>query len=157
MSRQRLVHDIGAVTFFVGVLAAGCSSAPANPVEALLENLQEAAEEQDADAFGELLSEGFEGPGRLPRSEALATLRRYFAAYESVALEVYGVEVETGEGQADVRCVVEFSGEARKLGGLQGLLPPSAVYRFQLGLADEDGEWRVRRAAWERVQSSTAP
>jgi hypothetical protein len=47
---------------------------------------------------------------------------------------------------------VEFSGQARKAFGLEGLLPPSAVYRFDLEVADEGGTWRVRRAAWEPVE-----
>ncbi|MGD8894667.1 MAG: hypothetical protein PVJ73_01395, partial [Acidobacteriota bacterium] len=77
---------------------------------------------------------------------------RYFAAYESVSLEVYGVEVERETTSARVRCVVEFAGRARQLGGLRGLLPPAAVYRFDLGVADEAGVWRVREASWEMVR-----
>jgi hypothetical protein len=66
-----------------------------------------------------------------------------------VAIDVYGVETERGSSAAHVRCVVEFSGQARQVLGLQGLLPPSAVYRFGLDMSDEDGTWRVRGASWE--------
>jgi hypothetical protein len=48
--------------------------------------------------------------------------------------------------------VVEFSGQARKAFGLEGLLPPQAVYRFSLDVAEEAGAWRVERARWERVE-----
>ena len=51
-----------------------------------------------------------------------------------------------------MRCVVEFSGQARKAFGLEGLLPPSAVYRFDLDVADEGGAWRVRGATWEPAE-----
>ena len=54
--------------------------------------------------------------------------------------------------RARVRCVVEFAGRARQLGGLRGLLPPAAVYRFDLNVANEDGVWRVQEASWEMVQ-----
>jgi hypothetical protein len=135
------------------ILAAGlaCSRAPADPVEELSAELEAAAEDRDADRFGERLSEGFEGPRGLTRAEALASLRRYFAAYESVDLDVYGVEVEREGAAARVRCVVEFAGRARSLGGLKGLLPPAAVYRVDLLVAEEEGAWRVRQAAWEPV------
>ena len=135
-------------------LAAGlaCSGTPADPVEELRVALEAAAEDRDAERFGERLSESFGGPRSLSRDAALADLRRYFAAPESVDLEVYGGEVDRNAGAADVRCVVEFSGRARELGGLRGLLPPSAVYRFELNVADESGVWRVQRASWEPVQ-----
>ena len=141
------------------VLAAGlaCSRGPSDPVQELLDELEAAAEDRDADRFGSRLSDGFQGPGGVGRVEGLATLRRYFAAYESVGLEVYGVEVDRDAATAEVRCVVEFAGRARQLGGLQGLLPPAAVYRFALGVAEENGVWRVGRASWERVQPDVAP
>jgi hypothetical protein len=131
--------------------ALACSGAPSDPIEELQIELESAAEDRDAERFGERLSDGFQGPGGLTRADGVATLRRYFAAYESVDLEVYGVEVERDGDSAEVRCVVEFSGRARQLGALKGLLPPAAVYRFDLGVADEAGVWRVRRARWEHV------
>ena len=134
-------------------LAAGCSRAPADPVEALLAELQAAAEARDAERFGERLAPAFQGGQRLGRPEALAQLKRYFAAYESVAIEVYGVESDRDGQAARVRCVVEFSGEARKAFGLEGLLPPSAVYRFDLDVAEEGGIWRVRGATWEPAEA----
>jgi hypothetical protein len=134
-----------------------CSRDPSDPIQELLEELEAAAEARDADRFGARLSEGFQGARGTGRADSLATLRRYFAAYESVGLEVYGVEVDRDAAMAEVRCVVEFAGRARQLAGLQGLLPPAAVYRFELGVAEEDGVWRVARASWERVQPDAAP
>jgi len=128
-----------------------CAGTPDDPIEELRMDLEAAAESRDADRFGERLSEDFRGPRELPRAEALATLRRYFAAYESVDLEVFGIDVDRDGTRAQVRCVVEFAGRARQLGGLKGLLPPAAVYRFELGVAEEAGVWRVQRATWEPV------
>jgi hypothetical protein len=136
-------------------VATACSRTPADPVQALLAELAAAAEARDAERVAVRLSEGFAGGGQgMGRAEAVATLRRYFAAYETVGLSVYGVEVDRQGGAARVRCVVEFSGRARKLAGLEGLLPPSAVYRFQLDTADEGGVWRVRGATWEPVEAA---
>jgi len=134
-------------------LAAGCSRAPADPVEALLAELQAAAEARDAERFSARLAPAFQGGQGLGRPEALAQLKRHFAAYESVALEVYGVESDRDGQAARVRCVVEFSGEARKAFGLEGLLPPSAVYRFDLDVAEEGGSWKVRAATWEQAEA----
>jgi hypothetical protein len=134
-------------------LATACSRAPSDPVLALLGELEAAAEARDADRFGERLAPAFQGAHSLGRPEAIAQIRRYFAAYESVAIDVYGVESERGSGSARVRCVVEFSGQVRKTFGLEGLVPPTAVYRFDLDLADEGGAWRVRGASWEPAEA----
>lgn len=142
--RARVISLILAATL-------ACSGTPADPVEELQATLESAAEDRDADRFAERIAEDFQGPGGLTRADALASLRRYFAAYESVDLDVYGVEVDRRGPEARVRCVVEFTGRARPLGGLKGLLPPGAVYRFDLEVAEEGGVWRVRQAAWEPV------
>jgi hypothetical protein len=122
-------------------------------VRALLAELEAAAEAKDADRFAARLGAGFRGGGpgsaSLGKAEAIASLRRYFAAYESVSLTVHEPEVETREKGALARCAVEFSGKANTAFGLSGLLPADAVYRFELELADEGGTWRVQRATWE--------
>jgi hypothetical protein len=139
---------------FAGALVLGCRSAPADPVTALLAELEESAEARDAERFATRLSSTFQAARSLDRAQAVAQLRRYIAAYESVALDVYGVEIDREGGAARVRCVVEFSGRARRLMGLEGLLPPTAVYRFELEVADEDGTWRVRAASWEAAEEA---
>jgi hypothetical protein len=142
-----------ALLALVLALAAGCSRAPADPIEALLAELEAAAEARDAERLGERIAPGFQGGPGLGRAEALAQLKRHFAAYESVAVEVYGKEIERDAAAARVRCVVEFSGQARKAFGLEGLLPPSAVYRFDLDVAEEGGAWSVRHATWEPAEA----
>ncbi len=133
------------------VAACGCSRAPTDPVLALLAELESAAEVRDAERFAEGLSETFSTAEGLGKADAIIELKRYFAAYEKVGIETYGVETEREDGEAHVRCVVDFSGDTRKVFGLQGFLPPDATYRFSLDVADEDGTWRVRSVRWEAV------
>jgi hypothetical protein len=141
------------VLLLVALALPACSRTPADPVAALLAELEAAAEARDADRFAGRLAPAFHGAHGLARPEALAQLKRYLAAYESVAIEVYGIEVERDGPAARVRCVVEFSGRARAAFGLEGLLPPSAVYRFELDAGEESGVWMVRGAAWEPAET----
>ena len=152
MRPTALRSAIGALAALVA-LAAACSPAPADPVQAALDELKAAAEARDAERFADRLAPAFQGPHGLGRPEAIAQLKRYFAAYERVAIEVYGVESERDGDSARVRCVVELSGQARRAFGLEGLLPPSVGYRFELDLADEGGVWRVRGASWEPAEA----
>jgi hypothetical protein len=135
------------------LVISACSSGPDDPVGKALAELEAAAEAKDADRFAARLGEGFRGEGAgsgsLGKVDAIASLRRYFAAYESVSLTVHEPEVETREQGARVRCAVEFSGKANAALGLGGLLPKGAVYHFELDLSDEAGIWRVQRATWE--------
>jgi hypothetical protein len=142
------MRSVAAASSLVVALVAACSGPPADPVEALLAELEAAAEAREAERFAEGLAPAFRGAHGLGRDEALLQMKRYFAAYESVAIDVYGVETERDGRNARVRCVVDFSGRGRQAFGLEGLLPPSAVYRFDLDVADEDGAWRVRGATW---------
>jgi hypothetical protein len=148
----------GALAMAVGtaLLAAGCSRAATDPVRVLLAELETAAEERDAGRFAAHLSESFQGQESVAKAAAEAELRRYLAAYESIRLELYDVEIERPDGAARVRCNVAFSGQARRAFGLENLLPPSALYRFDLEARDEGGTWRVTRARWEKVEGPPA-
>jgi hypothetical protein len=136
-----------APAFLLSLIA--CARSPADPARQALEGLREAAEARDAEAFSARLSDGFRGMNGMTKAEAMAALRRYFAAYESVSLTLHGVETETHAGGVAVRCVTEFSGRGQKVFGLGALLPGDAAYRFTLVLADEGGALQVREASWE--------
>jgi hypothetical protein len=140
-----------APAMIVALLGGACSRAPSDPVRLLLAELETAAEERDAARFAARLSERFQGQEDVTKPAAEAELRRYFSAYESIRLELYDVEIDRQAAAADIRCKVAFSGQGKKAFGLENLLPPSALYRFELSAADQDGTWRVVRARWEAL------
>jgi len=133
-----------------------CAREPNDPVRALVDALAEAAEDRDADGILERLDPGFSAQGGLTRADAAASLRRYFAGYETIDVEVFDVETLPGEAVSRVRARIGFTGQANRTLGLEGLLPPSAVYRFDLDVAEHDGAWRVTRAAWEQAAPPAA-
>src|SRR6266487_5424079 len=130
----------------LALIVGACRSQP-DPVLALLEALRVGAEDRDAQAIAARLADDFKGNGSVDKAEATATLRRYFAAYESVHLAVYDVTV-TGrtETEADLGFRAEFNGAARRIGGLDGFLPPSVAFRFDLRLARRGPDWKVAAA-----------
>ena len=131
------------------LLLGACGRGTTDPARALVDDLAAAAEDRDAARVLARLSDGMQGQGSLTKADLAASLRRYFAAYESIDLEVFDVATEGGDGVTHIRTRVGFSGKAQKAFGLDGLLPPSAVYAFDLDARDEGGTWRVTRATWE--------
>jgi len=135
----------------------GCRGQP-DPVLALVDSLRAAAEDRDAQAIADRFSDDFKGNGSVDKAEAVATLRRYFAAYESVRLAVYDVSVSRRtDTEADVGFRAEFNGAARRIGGLDGFLPPSAVERFDLRLARRGPDWKVVAADWRPIEPLASP
>jgi hypothetical protein len=124
---------------------------PKDPILKLLADIERAAEAKDAAGIEARLTPDFRGGNGLPRAEVRSMLQRYFLAYEKVALELYEVEVERAEDTARVRFRVDFSGRPLKIGGLGGLLPPEAMYRFDLGLRRTGDVWMVAEADWEEL------
>ena len=133
----------------VGCLAA-CRS-PKDPILALLDDLKKAAESRDAGAVVAKLTEDFQGGPGTRRADVRPMLERYFLAYEKVNIEIYQVEVERSETTATLRFRADFNGRPRAIGSLAGWLPPSAMFRFELGLRQTKAGWQVAQAEWEEV------
>jgi hypothetical protein len=134
----------------VAAVASACGGKK-DPVPALIDDLVDAAEHKSAERIGQRLADDFRGQNGMGRADAVATIRRYLAGYEKVDLEVYDVSIQRADGAADVSFRAEFSGRALSIGGLGGLLPPEAMYRFDLHVVDAGGTWKVQTAAWEEV------
>jgi hypothetical protein len=150
----RLTH---ALALSALVLSAACGGRR-DPVLDLVDSLRQAAEDRDAQAIADGLADDFKGRAGADKAEATAALRRYFAGYESVHLAVYDVVVRgRTENEAEVSFRAEFSGSARRLGGLDGFLPPSAVERFDLRLVRRGAEWKVVSAEWKPVEPKPSP
>jgi hypothetical protein len=117
--------------------------------------LARAANHRDAPAIVAALSPDFEGSLGMGRSEVDGELRRLFAAYASIDLSVSGIETQPYPDFTLARFRVEFRGAVRRIGGLEGILPPSARYRFELRLVPEGRGFRVASARWEEIGPGT--
>jgi len=156
-ARRPVVVVVVLVVVVVVVVGLGCRG-KGDPVAALVESVRAAAEDKDAAAIAAHLTDDFRGVAGTDKAEAAASLRRYFAAYESVRVSVYDVTVQRRtDTEAEVSLRAEMSGAARRIGGLDGFLPPSAVEMFVLRLVRQDGEWKIASAEWRPVEPVATP
>ena len=130
-------------------LALACRRS-SDPVRDAIDGIVAAAKDRDAAADVDRLTTDFAAADGSGRDQARDTLRRYFAAYEILNVSVRGVEIERAENVARVRLTAELSGQPRRIGGLEGLLPSASTYRFELRLVPEDGRWKVAWASWSQ-------
>ncbi|MDQ5872477.1 MAG: hypothetical protein M3547_09780 [Acidobacteriota bacterium] len=141
---------IAAALVLAGVaLAAGCGP-PSDPVRQTIDGIVGGAQDRDAKAIMERLAPDFQAADGSGRVDAEATLRRYLAAYESLDVRISDLTVERAAGAARARFRADLSGSPRRIGGLDGLVPRSSAYRFDLRLVPaEGGRWLVTWASWE--------
>jgi hypothetical protein len=124
-------------------VVAGCgTSDPEAEIRALLTAAEEAAEARDVGFFADLVGEGYRDTRGQDRTELLRTLRGYFIANQRIEI-VSRVDEVALEGSDAARAVVhaglvgQRSG-AELLGGVD-----ADLYRFELELVADGGEWRI--------------
>ena len=125
----------------------GCNSK--DPVSILLQDLEKTAEARDIDTFEKRLASTFTANDQIGREESIATLRRYFMAYERITLDL--TNVDRAKSGNRITFQVSFSGNANEAFNLQNLLPSTAVYHFDLRLVQDGNTLKVRKAYWKEV------
>jgi hypothetical protein len=129
---------------------AGCRRA-GDPVRESVDAMAAAARARDAGRLFARVTPDFQGSDGTGRAEAEALVRRYFAAYEILDVSLSNVAIERSESAALARFTANLSGQPRKLGGLEGLLPSSSSYRFEVRFVPEAGRWKAAWASWSRA------
>ena len=129
------------------LLLASCG-APRDPVTECLKGAVAAAEKRDADGVMARVAEGFRDAEGGGKADAAALVRRYLGAYESLSLTLSDVAVERGPAAAHAKFRVRMSGRPRAVGGLDGLLPRSSRWSFDVRLEAGPGGWKIASAAW---------
>jgi hypothetical protein len=129
-----------------------CHRARRDPVMVCLRSAIAAAESRDADGVLSRVAEGFrdgEGGGK---ADAAALVRRTLAAYDSLSLSLSDVAVERGPTAAQARFKVRMSGRPRAVGGLEGFLPRSSLWSFEVRLEAGTDGWKIAWASWTRLE-----
>ncbi len=137
----------GAVLLGALAILAGCGGG-GDPVRDSLDAIVRGAGARDANAIFEHVAPEFQAADGSGFADAKATVDRYLAAYESLSVSIRDVRIERSEGAARVRFRAEMSGKPRRIGGLDGLVPSSASYDFDLRLVQQGGAWKVAWAQW---------
>ena len=133
------------------LLAAGCGEKE-DPVRSTLARVRKAAEARDVAGVVENLTPDFRDNTGGGAGEVSEALRRYFAAYEILNVRMRDITIERAAESARARFRADLSGQPRKVGGLDGLLPSASTYNFDVRLVPDGKRWKIAWAAWEGVR-----
>jgi hypothetical protein len=139
------------VALSLAVLGAGCGTAdPDAEIRAVLAAAEQAAEARDTGFFRDLIGSGYRDSRGNDRDQLINLLRGVFIANQRVEI-VSRIDTVALEGADAARAVVhagmlgQRSG-AELLGGMN-----ADLYRFELELVNNDGEWQIIGATWGRA------
>ena len=150
-------HERTARLLLAAFLVLGACSAcgpSGDPVRGSLDAMVKAANARDAGALFDHVAANFEAADGSSLADAKSNVGRYFAAYEILDVSISDVRIERGEGAARVRLRAQMSGQPRKIGGLEGIIPSTAAYDFDLRLVADGGKWKVAWAQWNPAGAS---
>jgi protein-disulfide isomerase-like protein with CxxC motif len=132
-------------------LVAGCGSSDSEAeIRALFAAAEEAAEARDAGFFGDIVGESYRDSRGSDRAELLRTLRGYFIVNQRIDV-VSRIDENVLEGRDAARAVVHAGmlgqrSDAELLAGVN-----ADLYRFEIELVNDDGEWQIIGANWDRA------
>jgi hypothetical protein len=145
----------GGVLLLAALVAGpGCSPGPRSPedeIRALIAEAERAAESKELAALRSMIAEDYRDAARRDRRELVRRLAGYFLRNDSIHLLVRIREVRAADdGRGEVQLYLAAAG--RPISDLQALIPLRAdLYRVDLVMVREDGDWRVSSARWERA------
>lgn len=130
-------------------LVAGCGSSDSEAeIRALFAAAERAAEARDAGFFGDIVGEGYRDSRGNDRAELVRTLRGYFIVNQRIEV-VSRVDEIVLEGGDAARAVVHAGMLGQRSDGdlLAGV--NADLYRFEIELVNDDGEWQIIGANWD--------
>jgi hypothetical protein len=131
--------------------AAGCgTSDPEAEIRALLAEAETAAEARDAGFFGDLVAPAYRDARGNDREQVLRMLRGLFIANQRVEI-VSRVEEVVVEGGDAARAVVHAGMLGQRSGAALLAGVEAELYRFELELVNDGGEWRIIGADFRRA------
>jgi hypothetical protein len=135
----------------VAMLVGGCgASDPDAEIRAVLAAAETAVEARDTSFFRDFVGSGYRDSRGNDRERLLGTIRGFFLANQRIEI-VSRVDEVRFEGEDAAKVVLHAGligqhGGAALLGGLD-----AGLYRFEIELVADGGDWRMIGAKWERA------
>ncbi len=134
-------------------LAAACrkSVAPEEQVRRAITQVEKAITEKDLSTVGKFISPDYKDAEQYDRNSVMGVLRLQFLRYPTIHLLVRIAEV-TVPAPRQARALVYAAMASAPIRGPESLPQLSAdLYRFEVDLRENNGDWKVVSASWRPV------
>ena len=141
----------GIASAIAAVLVVSCGANDQEAeIRALLAAAEEAAEQRDTGFFGEALGTAYHDARGNDRDRLLRSIRGYFIANQRIEI-VSRVDEVVLEGTDAARAVVHAGLVGQRAGAalIDGV--EADLYRFELELVNDGGDWRIIGADYRRA------
>lgn len=136
------------------LLLAGCGSdeTPEDRVRALIGDMEQAVEEGSIRSASALLHDAYSDKWHPDRRAATRSLFGYLRRHDNIHLLTVTRDVDVAPDGQSASAVVYVAMSGTPVQSVDALLSVKAdLYRFDVGLAQFEGAWRVRESNWERI------
>ncbi|NNC63791.1 MAG: hypothetical protein HKN84_03315 [Gammaproteobacteria bacterium] len=118
-------------------------------IEQLIEETETAAESRDTGHFRGLIADSYVDARGNDRERLINLIRGYFLAHQSIDVlsRIESVEL-SGDDAAEVVLLAGVLARRPGEGLLEGF--DGRLYRLELELVENDGDWQIIGADWER-------
>ncbi len=145
---MRCVPGLGAV-LLAAVLGMGLTACvERDPVEQLLQRVEAAAEDRDADDLGKLLADAFTGSDGTDKTAVVTLARQYFLAWRALDIEIRDLEINRRGDSARARFRMVATGTPSSFGGMSDLVPRKEVLDMDIGARKTPDGWKLTSATW---------
>lgn len=148
------MRQIQVVLVVLAIVISGCSSKTSTEdrIRAVISMIEEAAEERSMSGVSKHLSVDYKDKYHLNRRAAVRSLLGYFHQHRSIHLltRITSLEIEAGKQAADAVVYVAMAGVPVE--SIEALVAVKAnLYRFDIRLLEEEGEWKVNFSEWREA------
>ncbi len=145
------MHTPAIAFALAAVLVAGCGTGdPETEIRALLAAAEKAAEERDAGFFADAIDTSYRDARGNDRDGLIRSIRGYFIANQRIEI-VSRVDEVVLEGTDAARAVVHAGMVGQRAGATLVDGVGADLYRFELELVNEGGDWRIIGADYRRA------
>ena len=121
-------------------------------VRALIGSMEQSLEAGSVRQAAELLHSGYTDPRHTNRRAAMRTLVGITQRHRGIHLFTVIEAIELTPQQDSAKAVVYVAMTGVPVESMDALISlKTDLYRFELGLTQEDGEWRILSSRWQRV------
>ncbi len=134
----------------IAAFCCGCAADdPATVIEQLIEDTEIAAESRDTGHFRGLIADSYVDARGNDREHLVNLIRGYFLAHPSIDVftRIESVEL-SGDDAAEVVLLAGVLARRPGEGLLEGF--DGRLYRLELELVENDGDWQIIGADWQR-------